>query len=227
MGSTAEVAPIPYWHVNVPADERAAECPDFLRSLNAKDLRIISTPDNEYHVTTWPEVQEIIRDNRIDLFQRVPSELRRYLSYNWQLKQDYGSVMNFVVAQRLFWAEPITARGNPFELDEDIKILWNDWPYGIDEKIVHLVVWTKFDLQEDPATGDLTETARAEIEAFVQKVFTPGVPREQLIWFKNWKSLKSIHAVEHFHVMLYDPDPAFVQKITNGDVPLSRKIAGQ
>ena len=46
----------------------------------------------------------------------------------------------------------------------------------------------------------------------------------QIIWFKNWKSLKSIHAVEHFHVMLYDPDPAFVDEVTNGDIPLSKKI---
>jgi hypothetical protein len=33
--------------------------------------------------------------------------------------------------------------------------------------------------------------------------------------------LKSVHAVEHFHVMLYDPDMAFVHAITNGDVPQS------
>jgi hypothetical protein len=46
----------------------------------------------------------------------------------------------------------------------------------------------------------------------------------QVIWFKNWKSLKSIHAVEHFHVMLYDPDPAFVDEVTNGDIPLSKKV---
>ena len=46
----------------------------------------------------------------------------------------------------------------------------------------------------------------------------------QVIWFKNWKSLKSIHAVEHFHVMLYDPDPKFVEEITGGDVPLSRRV---
>ena len=46
----------------------------------------------------------------------------------------------------------------------------------------------------------------------------------QVIWFKNWRSLKSINSVEHFHVMLYDPDPEFVNKITNGDVPLSQKV---
>ena len=43
-----------------------------------------------------------------------------------------------------------------------------------------------------------------------------------MIWFKNWASLKSIHAVEHFHVMLFDPDPEFIKEVTNGDRPLGR-----
>lgn len=46
----------------------------------------------------------------------------------------------------------------------------------------------------------------------------------QVIWFKNWKSLKSVHAVEHFHVMLKDPDMGFVEVITQGDVPLVEKV---
>lgn len=46
----------------------------------------------------------------------------------------------------------------------------------------------------------------------------------QYTWFKNWSSLKSIHAVEHFHVMLFDPDPDFIDEITHGDVPLCRKV---
>ena len=54
---------------------------------------------------------------------------------------------------------------------DNIKILYNDWPYGIDEKIVHLVAWTKFDLEDDPATDDLTPRARKEIDDFVQKTF--------------------------------------------------------
>ena len=52
---------------------------------------------------------------------------------------------------------------------DDIKVLCNDWPYGIDSRITHLVVWTKFDLEEDPQTGDLTPTARALIDQWVEK----------------------------------------------------------
>ena len=127
-------------------------------------------------------------------------------------------------------------------MSDDIKILYNDWPYGVDEKIVHLVVWTKFDLEDDPATDDLTPKARKEIDDFVDRTFCSRVSREnvgdmslftsdvqlpyslQVIWFKNWRSLKSVHAVEHFHVMLYDPDMTFIKQITHGDIPLSEKV---
>ncbi|KAI0385812.1 hypothetical protein F5Y04DRAFT_244705 [Hypomontagnella monticulosa] len=221
MGS---VDTMPYWHVNVPEHERTEECPEFLSSLSAKDSGHIGTPDSQYRLTTWPEVQNIVAENRLDAFRRVPSDLRRYLQYNWGLKRDYGSIMNFVLSQRLHWEAPLKPRGRPFEFDDDVKILWNDWPYGIDEKIVHLVVWTKFELDEDPVTADLTDEARSAIEEYVKKTFGSRIPKDRYIWFKNWRSLKSVHAVEHFHVMLYDPDPEFVDEITNGDIPLCRKV---
>ncbi|KAK7923960.1 hypothetical protein PG985_006014 [Apiospora marii] len=223
MGSTD--SPLPYWQVNVPEAERERECPEFLRDLSAKDRGIIGTPDDQYHTLTWPEVRDIVATNRLDRFQRVPSELRRYLAYNWQLRREHGSVMNFVLNQRLRWTMPIAPKGRPFEYPEDdIKTLWNDWPYGLDERIVHIVVWTKFDLEEDPQTLDLTDAAREDINDYVDKVFGSRLPQENYIWFKNWSSLKSVHAVEHFHVMLFDPDPAFIDEITHGDVPLCRKV---
>ena len=58
-----------------------------------------------------------------------------------------------------------------FILLDDIKILYNDWPYGIDPKIVHLVVWTKFELEDDPATDDLTPNARRQIDEYVRRTF--------------------------------------------------------
>jgi hypothetical protein len=128
-------------------------------------------------------------------------------------------------------------------LTDDIRILYNDWPYGVDTDIIHLVVWTKFELEDDPATGDLTPHARKAIERYVLRTFCSRVPADQVcqlqyeydrrcglmggfqvVWFRNWKSLKSVHAVEHFHVMLHRPDMAFVREITRGDVPLIERV---
>ena len=103
-------------------------------------------------------------------------------------------------------------------------MLYNDWPYGIDDKIVHLVIWTKFELEYDPETGLSTPESHQQIDAFVQKTFGSKLPSDKFAWFKNWRSLKSVHAVEHFHVMLFDPNPNFVRAATNGDVPLAEKV---
>ncbi|KAL9079413.1 MAG: hypothetical protein Q9157_001712 [Trypethelium eluteriae] len=214
---------LPYWQVNVPEDRRLADCPDFLADANAKDRRILSTKDEDYHYQTWSEVQRFIETNHLELFERVPTDMRRYKEYTWKLKREYGSVMNFILQERLKWND-MACTGEPFTNSDDYKILYNDWPYGLEQKIVHLVVWTKFDLEDDPATDDLTPKARREIDEFVERTFRSRVPRNQVIWFKNWRSLKSVHAVEHFHVLLYDADKEFVRQITHDDIALAVKV---
>lgn len=62
----------------------------------------------------------------------------------------------------------------------DIKILYNDWPYGIDKSIVHLVVWTKFLLEDDPETDDLTPKMRKEIDEYVAGMFGSRVPPDKV-----------------------------------------------
>lgn len=51
-----------------------------------------------------------------------------------------------------------------------------------------------------------------------------GDEEENVVWFLNWASLKSIHAVEHFHVLLFEPDEEFVERVTGGDVALRDKV---
>ncbi|KAL4930009.1 GIG1 family protein [Aspergillus undulatus] len=218
---------IPFWNVNVPRDRWTTECPTYLRNQSEKNVSILSTPDEQYQRQGWDLVRQIVESNRIDLFQRLPSDLRKYLQYKEQIIAKYGTIMRFVVKERLRWgegtAEDLKPKGQPFEYEEDMRILYNDWPYGLDHGIFHLVVWTKFVLEDDPATDDLTPRARQEIDDFVKRVFCSRIPPGQVVWFKNWRSLKSVHAVEHFHVMLHNPDPAFIEEVTGADVPCTLK----
>jgi hypothetical protein len=84
-------------------------------------------------------------------------------------------------------------RINPGKVDpkpgtEDIRILYNDWPYGVSKDIIHLVVWTKFPLEDDPMTGDLTQSARDGIEGYVRRRFW-RVPAEQVRQYEYGGSL--------------------------------------
>ncbi|KAK3055602.1 hypothetical protein LTR09_003522 [Extremus antarcticus] len=227
---------VPFWNTNLPPELHTKDCPSYLEYAftNEKDRQMLSTPDSEYRRQTWPEVQQIINDNRLDLFLRVPSDLRRYREYCARLTEEYGTVMAFVMRERLRWKN-VQPTAEPFQnpvlipTQDDYTILHNDWPYGIDTRIVHLVIWTKFELPAEPITaanpiGDLRPEARRQINDFVDKTFVSVCGRENVIWFKNWSSLKSIHAIEHFHVMLFDPDREFVRRITNGDMPLAEKV---
>ncbi|KAK3356142.1 hypothetical protein B0H65DRAFT_69203 [Neurospora tetraspora] len=238
MGSTTPLPPLstpdedrPYWQTNAPPSHPSATspiCPPYLLNLPPKDLVTISTPNHLYRLDTWPEVVLRVRENRLADFQRTPADMWRYLEFCYTKKEEYkdkGGIKGFILRERLKWDFPEegdTGRKRRFgeREEEDVKVLWNDWPYGIDERIVHLVVWTKFELEDDPATGDLTEKARGEIDDYVKRTFGGRVPGEHIIWFKNWAHIKSVKAVEHFHVMLFDPDPEFVREITKGDVPL-------
>lgn len=131
----------------------------------------------------------------------MPSDIRKYLAYIAELKREYGSVVNFIVEKRLQWTDRRPQDSNPFDNpktgnvnmetctnfsfaksyhQDDIKVLYNDWPYGIDEKIVHLVVWTKFDLDDDPTADDLTPLAREKIENYVYRTFRTRVPTKDV-----------------------------------------------
>jgi diaminopimelate epimerase len=78
--------------------------------------------------------------------------------------------MKFIINERLQWRSLVPS-GPPFSNPDDLKVLYNDWPYGVDSRIVHLVVWVKFDLKDDPDTGFLTSEATRQIQDYVNSTF--------------------------------------------------------
>lgn len=106
----------------------------------------------------------------------------------------------FIQQKRLQWDDTTPSGDKEFSNPADFKILYNDWPYFIDENVTHLVVWTKFLIDEVETNGEVTEAAKAAIEAFITKTFCSSdndpsgkMRRDQIVWFKNWRSLKSVH----------------------------------
>ena len=145
------------------------------------------------------------------------------MKYIYDLRKQYGSVLSFIQYERLHWHDTIPSGEPPFANSSDYRILCNDWPYALEPSIVHLVVWVKFELESDETTDYLTPGGRQQIEDFVSRAFCGegGIPREQVIWFKNGQTLKSVHALEHIHVLLYQAPVEMVERITEGDKPMS------
>ena len=81
----------------------------------------------------------------------------------------------------------------------------NDWPYGFDSGIKHILVWTRTPIAVDDDRGDVTPESKRIIEDFVERQFVHALAkeagisnekaRERVMWFKNWVSLQSVRGV--------------------------------
>ncbi|KAF3924951.1 hypothetical protein ABW21_db0209487 [Orbilia brochopaga] len=170
-----------------------------------KDQEILDTPDHLFRLQTWKDLKAIIAENRLEDLKRRPSDLRRYLEWGQATRAEYGSVLRFILQRRLYWDEGnITPKSSiPFADEEDTRILFNDWPYGLADGIVHIVAWTKAAIATDDS-GDITPASRALIIEFVDRVFVTGLGLsvDKVLWFKNWAALQSVRTVEHIHVLV-------------------------
>ncbi|KAK6501721.1 hypothetical protein TWF481_009549 [Arthrobotrys musiformis] len=171
-----------------------------------KDQEILNTPEHLFTPHTWSNLQSIISQNSLEDLKRRPGDLRRYLEWGATTRQQYGSVLKYILSERLLWDESNLSPRNttPFADDEDTKILLNDWPYGLSPGIIHIVIWTKASIPTDPITGDVTAHSRQIIVSYVNKIFIDqlGLPAEKVLWFKNWAALQSVRTVEHIHVLV-------------------------
>lgn len=139
--------------------------------MGPRDIEVLSTPQDNYKLMTWETLSQYVADNRLDIFQRTPLDLRKYRAFNYKVIQQYGSIMNFIQTVKLKWPSPIVPKGKAFEYEEDICVQFNDWPYGIEKEVIHLVVWTKFSLEETGEEGDLSDAERKRIDDFVEERF--------------------------------------------------------
>ncbi|EHY60640.1 hypothetical protein ABEF92_001553 [Exophiala dermatitidis] len=209
--------------------------------LTDVDRAVLAMSDDEFQPHTWEELKQIIAEHDLSVLKRRPSDLRRYQAWSADIKARYGSVPNFVMAERLQWsplpssapdAKPEFAVKNPvpFADPDDYKILLNDWPYGLAPGIGHLIVWLKTRLESEPTRGDMTPESRQQVEEFIQKTFVdrikdlPGEP-EKIMWFRNWTALQSVPGLEHVHVLVRDVPEDIVREWTDGVPPLHEEVA--
>lgn len=164
-------------------------------------------------------------NNQLEELKRLPSDLHKYLRWSFNTKKAYGSITNFVVQERLAWTpkdpdQPVSAHSFthhssvPFEDRRDYAILLNDWPYGFESDIKHILVWTRTPIAVDDDRGDVTPESKRIIEDFVERQFVSTLAKEagisleqaraRVMWFKNWVSLQSVRGVDHVHVLVRD-----------------------
>ncbi|GJN66638.1 hypothetical protein VFPFJ_01235 [Purpureocillium lilacinum] len=181
--------------------------------LTAVDKWILSQTDEEFKLHDWEDLRQIIESNNLSILKRKPSDLRRYMKWTAETKAAYGSMTNYILTHRLpnSWGQPPFTPSStiPFEDSSDYKVLLNDWPYGLEPNITHIVVWSRTLIPTDGDTGDMTPESRRLVGDFVKRYFVdtlgPGGDK-QVLWFKNWVALQSVRSLEHIHVLVRDVD---------------------
>ncbi|KAG8531402.1 uncharacterized protein KY384_003031 [Bacidia gigantensis] len=199
--------------------------------LTETDKENMLAGDAKFKPHTWDELKQIIADNKLDILKRRPSDLKRYCLWTNDTKKNYGTMTNFVCKERLFWEPSLSSTEQtgpifeckdpkPFSNSDDYKILINDWPYGFEAGITHLVVWLKRRIPVQPPEGYLTSESKILIEDFVQKTFVQKLAKDdapatdRVQWFKNWTALQSVRSLDHFHVLVRDVPEAIIEEWT-------------
>lgn len=171
--------------------------------------------------------------DRLDLFDRWPSDAARYNDWGSRIRAAYGSVTNFICQKRLHWQVVPEAKRElysgsifayasevPFAQASDYRILRNDWPYRWENGVTHMVVWLKNRVPIEADTGKVSAEGRDLIERFVHERFVKELGEggaKKVLWFKNWAALQSVAALEHFHVLVRDVPEWRVLEWTQGD----------
>lgn len=145
------------------------------------------------------------------------------MKWTRETKEAYGSMTSYILRKRLpqSWVGPPFAPAStvPLQDSSDYRVLLNDWPYGLESDITHLVVWSRTLIPVDEVRGDVTADSRALIDGFVKSHFADELGGDdRVLWFKNWVSLQSVRSLEHFHVLVRGADDATIKRWT-GDNP--------
>ena len=99
----------------------------------------------------------------------------------------------------------------------------NDWPYGFEPGITHILVWSKTPIAVDDTRGDVTPESKTLIEQFVDQYFVQSLAahgvsveeaRSRVMWFKNWVSLQSVRGVDHVHILVKDAPDDLLERWT-------------
>lgn len=208
--------------------------------LTDVDKWVLSQTDEEFKKHDWEDLKQLIgmlqrmmtvkaiprqltnvliESNNLSVLKRVPSDLKRYIKWTAETKAQYGSMTQYLLANRLpkSWGQPpFTPESEvPFDNESDYKVLLNDWPYGLEPNITHIVVWTRTFIAADDDKGDMTAESRALVGDFVKRYFVDSLGEggeDKVLWFKNWVALQSVRALEHIHVLVSDVDDDMLER---------------
>lgn len=180
--------------------------------LVTNDLMPNATKIKQDGPFTWDEIKLIVSTNKLELFARSYAQTQSYLDFKKHLKGNNLSIQQYLLDHELHWdPRELEPDHRLFSDENDVKILLNKFPYYFDKNVVHLCIWTKKSIPNDPNSpvGDISPQTKRLIQTYIDKTFKGY----DLVWFRNWSALQSVRAISHIHVIVKDIDQLHLEEL--------------
>ena len=174
-----------------------------------KPLVRITNPDVEvtlpvwdygYRTTKmrWEDLVQIIEvEAIIPKLTRSLAQQHEYEVFRYHVKEQYASMVDYLLISKFdFEAIPAEAgksKAHPClqdSVDSKIILIENDFPYFVEDHIVHYVLWKL----KEPITPQEIEDARAELQS-------EKIGAVELLQWTNPPNIKSVPEIDHVHFL--------------------------
>jgi len=156
---------------------------------------------------TWDELKFTINiDGDIDKLSRSRSDQHKYEVFRYHMKQQYVSTMDYILVSKFNFSaiqvpekndndtsKTYKFRAHPPTDNSSSKIILipNDFPYYVEENIVHYVLWKA----KTPITEQEINDARKILET------NTGINAIEILHWVNPLNLKSVPEIDHVHFL--------------------------
>ncbi|KAH3671025.1 hypothetical protein OGAPHI_000736 [Ogataea philodendri] len=178
-------------------------------------------------------IKQLVTNGEIDKLVRSEEVMKEYTAHKEKFKKQGADMITFILSRELKWVPQDVPLNTPseqlieafvkpadsrmFANEADITIVQNTFPYYVEPGVQHLCVWVKFPMPPDPQSdkGDISPKDKQLVEKYITNTFCNwlGIPRSDLVWFKNWTSLQSVRSIPHIHVIIKDMDQDSLDKV--------------
>ncbi|KAF8526134.1 hypothetical protein JB92DRAFT_2700775 [Gautieria morchelliformis] len=131
---------------------------------------------------TWQQLKSFIESGDLGLLKRDPALQERYKAWAEDIQKKHGTITNYLVNVRLGWgpntpptttAKYFTSTSSP----DDVKIIFNDWPYSVPPEISHYLIWSRLPVVH-PALVHPSVTSQIDRDGLWGFL---GVPRQEVL----------------------------------------------
>ena len=176
---------------------------------------------------SWDQICGFIASGALERLHRTFQVTARYQEYRKQLSLENTTVADAILDRKLCWDRTELASLDPrttppLSSTQLYKLLKNDFPYDLDPRAHHLVLWSKIyiPLYPHPNSREMDPTVRDLIQSFLEANLAL-YNIHKFTWFINYPHLQSVKTLSHIHILIFTEDTKVIDEILKKGFPIA------